>query len=139
MVLGSAGVKKDDSTLARFLRHSVQAFGVTTPRPRRLLLAWALAASCEAAAGDGAGCFSDVVEGGSGLFEDWAERLRESSSIATIYKGCLWHMKSCSMTSRKPRYCQVSLGGDKGKRMAGGRETGVRVRTRGCCWVAGSV
>lgn len=86
-VPASHGMKKNHPTLARFLRHSVQALGVTTPRPRRLLLAWALAASCEVAAGEGAGCFSEVAEGGSGLFEDWAERLRESSSIATIYKG----------------------------------------------------
>lgn len=33
---GSETFNKTKLTFARFLRHSVQAFGVTTPRPRRL-------------------------------------------------------------------------------------------------------
>lgn len=51
------------NTFARFLRHSVQALGVTTPRPRRRLeLCWALLfAAAEPEAFDGV------------LVEDWAE------------------------------------------------------------------
>lgn len=43
---GGGGKGRTQRTLARFLRHSVQALGVTTPRPRRRLE--------EAAAGRGA-------------------------------------------------------------------------------------
>lgn len=48
-------------TFARFFRHSVQAFGVTTPRPRRRF------EFCELLAPVGG------PEPADGVFEDWAE------------------------------------------------------------------
>ena len=81
MVSGSGHMRIDRHTFARFLRHSVQALGVTTPRPRRLLLAASLL--------DGAGCFSAVDVAWSGLLE-WPDRLLGSSSIAGDLYG-LWH------------------------------------------------
>jgi len=49
-------------TFARFLRHSVQALGVTTPKPRRRFefCGWLIVL----------GAVPEAVEG---VFEDWAE------------------------------------------------------------------
>src|SRR3954469_11107836 len=84
-------------TLARFFRHSVQAFGVTTPRPLRLF-----DIPCEAmlegpgpeaaeegdGPGTGAGCFPPAPDDVGGAEGDRPGTLRappgESSSMASI-------------------------------------------------------
>jgi len=93
---GRTGIGGTLLTLARFLRHSVHAFGVTTPKPRLLFVTPCRLpvdgpGADETEEGDGpgaeAGCFPDAVcgeSGGARLLRPALGGAGESSSIGSI-------------------------------------------------------